>query len=75
VWVAFENVHKEHGPLHYYPGSHKFQTLSLGDVGGTLAKEIDGESRTKISKIYEKYEIAIKELIEILEIEKQTLCI
>ncbi len=75
VWVALEDINKECGPLHYYPGSHRLPTLTMEDVGVTLADEFDDKDRTKISKIYEKYEIAIKELIEISGIEKQILCI
>ena len=77
AWLEqiLEDIKKECGPLHYYPGSHRLPTLTMEDVGVTLAEEFDDKDRTKISKIYEKYEIAIKELIEISGIEKQILCI
>ena len=75
VWVALEDIDETNGPLHYYPGSHRLPALTMEDVGVTLADEFDDENRTKVSKIYEKYEIAIKELIEISGIKKQTLCV
>ena len=29
VWLAFEDIHEEAGPLIYYPGSHKLPLLSI----------------------------------------------
>jgi len=32
VWVALEDVGRENGPLHYYPGSQKLPILSMQDL-------------------------------------------
>lgn len=75
VWVALEDISAECGPLHYYPGSHRLPVLTMEDVGVNLAFEFKDINRTRGQKVYEKYELAIKELLEIAGIEKETLCI
>lgn len=75
VWVALEDIADGNGPLHYYPGSHRLPVLTMEDAGVTLDYEFDDIRKTKAQKIYEKYELAIKELIEISGIKKKTLCI
>ena len=32
VWVALEDIGPEQGPLVYYPGSHKLDEVTMGDV-------------------------------------------
>ena len=32
VWVAFEDIDMENGPLHYYPGSHKRPYAGISEV-------------------------------------------
>lgn len=47
VWVALEDIGSEQGPLVYYPGSHKLDEVTMGDVGGDyedfVAQVIDRE--------------------------------
>jgi hypothetical protein len=33
VWLAFEDIHEENGPLVYFPGSHKLPFVNYEDVG------------------------------------------
>ncbi|MGJ8688470.1 MAG: phytanoyl-CoA dioxygenase family protein [Gammaproteobacteria bacterium] len=75
VWVALEDIDENKGPLHYYPGSHRLPVLSLEDVGVSVAKVRSGFRKSKAEKIYQQYELAIQELIELSGIEKKTLCI
>ncbi len=46
VWVAFEDVDENNGPLFYYPGSHKWPSYSNADIG------VNGE---QIGKGYGRY--------------------
>lgn len=46
VWLAFEDIDAENGPLFYYPGSHKWLTLSNESIG---------VSNSSVSIIYEQY--------------------
>jgi len=75
VWVALENIRDANGPLHYYPGSHRLPALTLEDAGVNVGSERRGFRRTKAQKIYQKYEQAIQDIIEVSGIKKQTLCI
>jgi len=77
VWVALEDITEGNGPLHYYPGSHKLPTLTMEDVGITPPPRKFNFFRKKSNtkENYLKYEIAIKEVLEISGIKKETLCI
>lgn len=33
VWIAFEDIDAENGPLHVYPGSHKLPVWNFNDLG------------------------------------------
>ncbi len=33
VWVAFEDIDEDNGPLHYYPGSHRLPNYDLHHLG------------------------------------------
>ncbi len=59
AWIAFEDVHPEAGPLHYYPGSHRLPYVLSQDV------EIDHkEFEERRHEVYhDRYEPRIRELI------------
>lgn len=75
VWVALEDIGEVNGPLHYYPGSHRLPVLTMEDAGVAFAFEFNDTNRTIAQKAYEKYEKAIKEVIEFSGIKKKILCI
>ena len=66
VWVAFEDVGKENGPLHYYPGSHRLPILDASDTNSILLKK-----RGFYSAYSSHYEPAIQELINIAGLKKE----
>ncbi|MEP9366203.1 phytanoyl-CoA dioxygenase family protein [Xanthobacter sp. VNH20] len=49
VWLAFEDVDSENGPLFYYPGSHRWPSYQNEHLGVSY-KQIDGHFRE-----YRKY--------------------
>lgn len=60
AWVAFEDIHRESGPLVYYPGSHRWPYLFSRDV------EISEHEfqREGYGSYQAKYEPKIRELIQ-----------
>jgi ectoine hydroxylase-related dioxygenase (phytanoyl-CoA dioxygenase family) len=44
VWVALEDIGPEQGPLVYYPGSHKLDEVTMGDVFASEAAGGDYEA-------------------------------
>lgn len=60
AWVAMEDIHKDSGPLVYYPGSHHLP-YQLSQAAGISAKE----SLTKFYEAYsQKYEPFVAGVIE-----------
>lgn len=57
VWIAFEDIDADNGPLHYYPGSHRLPLFMLDRLGvaGSVA-----DSRYNYTQLYEP---AIQQLI------------
>ena len=49
VWVALEDIHKDAGPLFYYPGSHKMPFLNMQDL--SLKTVQDGQYPAYQAKI------------------------
>lgn len=47
VWIAFEDIHPDAGPLEYFPKSHLFPYLSLNDINLSLDKIIEEEHPQK----------------------------
>ena len=56
VWVAFEDVSIDNGPLYYYKGSHKLPPISPAEIGLTLSEtnEMWRENTQKYSEYLEK---------------------
>lgn len=60
AWVAMEDIHKDSGPLVYYPGSHQLP-YQLSKAAGISAKE----SLTRFYEAYaQKYEPFVESVIE-----------
>ncbi len=59
VWVALEDIGPDQGPLVYYPGSHKLDEVTMGDV---IASEAAGGD----------YEVFVAQVIEREGLEKKT---
>ena len=57
VWIAFEDIDADNGPLHYYPGSHRLPLFMLDRLGvaGSVA-----DARYNYTQLYEP---AIQQLI------------
>lgn len=71
VWVAFEDIHEDNGPLHYYPQSHKLPFYDLVAIG---VKGSDHVEMKKAMMAYAKnYEVFMEEIIKALGIQKSTL--
>jgi hypothetical protein len=71
VWVAFEDINSENGPLHYYPQSHKLPFYDMIDIGVKGSDNI--ETKKAMMAYVEDYEIFIEKMIEALELRKSTL--
>jgi hypothetical protein len=71
VWIAFEDITNENGPLHYYPGSHKLPFYDMIDLG---VKGSDNIETKKAMMVYlENYETFIEEIIQALHLKKEVL--
>ncbi len=64
VWIALEDIGKDQGPLHYYPGSHKLPYLMNRDFDNV------GNNLFLGPKSYPEYEDRIEELIEEKQLKK-----
>lgn len=66
VWIALEDIDKDNGPLHYYPGSHKLPYY--------LNRDYDNEGSTFMvgDKEYTEYEEMIEKKIKEKNLEKKT---
>ena len=62
VWVALENIHKDSGPLEYYPGSHKLPFYDNNQLG--LDSRVITPSQKNYDKLWES-------LIEIYDLKKE----
>jgi ectoine hydroxylase-related dioxygenase (phytanoyl-CoA dioxygenase family) len=71
VWVAFEDITPDNGPLHYYPGSHKLPFYDMIDLGVKASDNI--ETKKAIMAYAVNYTNFIKEMIVALELKKETL--
>lgn len=69
VWFALEDVDKNNGALHYYPGSHKLPLFDLHDLG--LSKS----TLKNRDKQYQVYEGFVKKLMENSKFKKETIAI
>jgi len=71
VWVAFEDITNDNGPLHYYPGSHKLPFYDMLDM---CVKASDSIEMKKAMMAYVgNYENFIQEMIEALKLKKAVL--
>jgi len=70
VWVAFEEINADNGPLHYYPKSHRLPVLEAHDVGISAAN-ILSKSSEENAQHYVKYENAVEEMIQAAGLEKK----
>lgn len=59
IWVAFEDIHPDSGPLEYYPGSHNLPYVSRGTCGIPA----DEYYKSGYKAYVEKYEPYIQDLI------------
>lgn len=71
VWVAFEDITNDNGPLHYYPKSHKLPFYDMVDIGVKGSDNRQWKKRTM--KYAENYEVFIEELVQALGLEKKVL--
>lgn len=67
VWFALEDVDKNNGALHYYPGSHKLPVFDLHDIGMSKSTLKNRESQ------YRAYETFVKKLMEKSHFKKETI--
>ncbi len=57
IWIALEDIDRDCGPLHYYPGSHQLGYVYNGDYGN------QGSTLLLGPKPYSSYEDKISELL------------
>lgn len=57
VWLAFEDVGPDNGPLHYYPGSHKLPFYSMTEIG------IKASRSKELANVYMDYSDHYEEFI------------
>jgi len=55
VWMAFEEIHKDNGPLFYIPKSHKWQFWDIHDIGAHEDCHTYSERGTPYSSFLEKH--------------------
>ncbi len=67
VWFALEDVDKNNGALHYYPGSHKLPVFDLHDIGMSKSTLKNRDSQ------YKMYERFVKKLMEKSNCKKETI--
>lgn len=67
VWFALEDVDRNNGALHYYPGSHKLPIFDLHDIG--MSKSTLKNRNTQ----YQMYERFVKKLMENSNFKKETI--
>ncbi len=67
VWFALEDVDKNNGALHYYPGSHKLPIFDLHDIGMSKSTLKTRERQYKL------YELFVKKLMEQSRLKKETI--
>jgi ectoine hydroxylase-related dioxygenase (phytanoyl-CoA dioxygenase family) len=51
VWVALEDIGPDQGPLVYYPGSHKLDEVTMGEV---VASEAAGDYEVYVQQVIER---------------------
>lgn len=64
VWVAFEDIDKENGPLHYYEGSHHSPVYQFEDFNIKVDATRVGEYESAYSEFdssYKRYEGVVKD--------------
>ncbi len=71
VWIAFEDINNENGPLHYYPGSHKLPFYDMIDIGVKGSDSIEWKRR--VMTYAENYETFIEEVVQSLGLKKEIL--
>lgn len=71
VWIAFEDINDDNGPLHYYPGSHKLPFYDMLDIG--VKASASREKKKAMMAYLENYEVFIQKIVEALDLKKQTL--
>lgn len=71
VWVAFEDITDDNGPLHYYPGSHKLPFYDMLAVGIKASDTI--EMKKAFMAYAEGYEGLIQKIIQALNLKKAVL--
>jgi Phytanoyl-CoA dioxygenase (PhyH) len=55
VWVAFEDIDMDNGPLFYYPGSHKLPEVTMQEVGTIADHSHYDEYEAYIGKVIEEH--------------------
>jgi len=71
VWVAFEDITNDNGPLHYYPGSHKLPFYDMIDMGVKASDSV--EMKKNIMVYAENYEIFIEDMVKAMGLKKAIL--
>lgn len=71
VWIAYEDIKDDNGPLHYYPQSHKLPFYDMLDIGVKASDNV--EKKRAMMAYVENYEAFIQEIIKALGLKKQTL--
>lgn len=52
VWVAFEDVDEDNGPLFYYPGSHKWPCYQNEHIGVSAKRDLFADAVTRFTRLY-----------------------
>jgi ectoine hydroxylase-related dioxygenase (phytanoyl-CoA dioxygenase family) len=71
VWIAFEDIHENNGPLHYYPQSHKLPFYDLLSIG--VKASANREKKKAMMAYLENYEVFIQKMVQELNLKKETL--
>jgi len=71
VWIAFEDIHEDNGPLHYYPGSHKLPFYDMIDIGVKGSKNTD--FKKEMMSYAKDYETFVEKIVKELDLKKETL--
>jgi hypothetical protein len=70
-WIPFEDIHRDSGPLTYYPGSHRLPYLLSKDIGITSE---DFRRHGYYALYVQRYEPALKQAIDDGRYGRKTFC-
>lgn len=70
IWIPFEDVNEDNGPLHYYPGSHRLPEIALESLGLWPAP-----NTIELGPNYDYYEDYVRAVAQAMGLEQKRLTV